>query len=108
MEAAVASFGIWQIFLFITAILAFLMPFFVLRIRNEAIQTNKKLDEIASLLRSQHDIFYEQNERLEKVGKQQGKPAISIKKEKTENICSECLTKNKLYAEHCKKCDMPL
>lgn len=38
------------LFILITAILAFLMPFFVLRIRNEIISMNKKMSKLISLL----------------------------------------------------------
>ena len=39
------------LFLLIAAILAFLMPFFVLRIRNEIISMNKKMSKVVALLR---------------------------------------------------------
>lgn len=48
MDTAFAGFFYMfvAVFMLIVGILAFLMPFFVLRIRNEVIEANKKLTEI--------------------------------------------------------------
>ena len=51
MEPAFAGMGILQIFLFIAGVMALLTPFFVYRIRNESIETNKKLTQLIDLLR---------------------------------------------------------
>lgn len=41
---------IWGIILVIGAVLAFCMPFFVLKIRNQVVEMNKKLSQIIYLL----------------------------------------------------------
>lgn len=82
MEAAVTTFGIWQIFILITFVLAVLMPFFVLRIRNESIKTNKKLDEIISLMSK---------------GEKAKRPADKY-------ICPVCKAENLLTAKKCCRC----
>ena len=53
MEAFGAFYIIVAIFLIIVAILSLLMPFFVLRIRNEIISMNKKMSELIELLAGQ-------------------------------------------------------
>ena len=44
-------FGIF--FLIVSAILALLMPFFVLRIRNEAIKMNKKMSKVVAMIENE-------------------------------------------------------
>lgn len=53
MEAFGLFYIIVAIFLIIVAILSLLMPFFVLRIRNELISMNKKMSELIELLAGQ-------------------------------------------------------
>ncbi|MBW1715844.1 MAG: hypothetical protein JRJ77_08480 [Deltaproteobacteria bacterium] len=53
MEAFGVFYMIVAIFLIIVAILSLLMPFFVLRIRNEIISMNKKMSELIELLAGQ-------------------------------------------------------
>jgi len=50
MEAFGAFSGIIVLFLIIAAILAFLLPFFVFRIRNEMISMNKKMSVLIQAL----------------------------------------------------------
>lgn len=50
METLGAIYIIIVIFLIIVAILAFLMPFFVLKIRNEMIKLNNNMDKVIDLL----------------------------------------------------------
>ncbi len=50
MESLGALSGIITIFIIIAIILAFLMPFFVLRIRNEIISMNQKITELIKIL----------------------------------------------------------
>lgn len=50
----IGALGIWGTFivLFIVAMIGILMPFFIFRIRNEAIKTNKKIDILIELISS--------------------------------------------------------
>ena len=50
MESLGEFSAIVTVFLIIVAILAFLMPFFVLRIRNEMIKLNEKMTKVIELL----------------------------------------------------------
>jgi preprotein translocase subunit Sec63 len=54
MDELVTFFGGGTIFIFvlITAILAFLMPFFVFRIRNEIISMNQKISKLVKIMGS--------------------------------------------------------
>ena len=104
MDELAATGGIFGVFIIITAIVAFLMPFFVLRIRNESIKTNKKLDEIAGLIRDQYNVLYDQNTHLESANKEKGTKATRALLTKSKNICRVCDTENKPGAEKCRGC----
>jgi len=49
-EVGVFLFLLFKIFTFIAVILAIFIPFFIYRIRNEIIRTNRKLDAVVDLL----------------------------------------------------------
>ena len=56
MQVMGAFSGLITVFILIAVFLAFLMPFFVLRIRNELISMNKKLSRLIELLSAQENV----------------------------------------------------
>ncbi len=84
MEAFGALSGIVGIFIIIVAILAFLMPFFVLRIRSEMIKLNKNMEKVIELLGGK------------------ASPTKNIK------VCPHCNAKNRQEDYTCLNCGKPL
>ncbi|MBL7205580.1 MAG: zinc ribbon domain-containing protein [Desulfobacteraceae bacterium] len=78
--------------LFVAAILALLMPFFVLRIRNEMISINKKMSTLINLLQN--------SEFKDDMGKIEG----SKYSERMIKICPDCGRKNRLEDNTCTNC----
>lgn len=85
--AAIGGIGslILLLFLFVVAVLAFLMPFFVFRIRNEVIAVNRKLDRLIDLLSAA------------------GTSAAGGK-----TICPSCGALNRMGDSKCIRCQQPL
>jgi len=92
MEALGALSGIFFLFMVVVAILAFLLPFFVLRIRNEMIKLNENMVRVIELLGGQslHD------------NGGQGNPTKKIK------VCPYCGTKNRAMDYTCVSCSKPI
>jgi hypothetical protein len=82
MEALFTAYGIWGLIIVVLAVLAALMPVFVLKIRNETISINKKLSKIIMLLEGSEDTT------LSKLTK----------------VCPFCQTKNKALDLVCTNC----
>lgn len=79
------------IFTLIALILAILMPFFVLRIRNEMIENNRKMERL-----------------IEAVGGERKRGFFEPKEIENPIYCPDCHTKNKNTETHCVNCSMPL
>jgi len=90
MEFMGAFSGIITFFILIAVILALLMPFFVLRIRNELISMNKKMSELVELLSAQKNIESR---------------AGSIEKTK---VCPHCNGRNRQEDQVCLSCGKPI
>ena len=75
------------------AIMAFCVPFFVYRLRCEAISANQKLGAILRL--------------LERNAAPQAKPDTATACSAT-NVCPNCQTKNCQEADFCAQCGLPL
>lgn len=93
MEGLGSLSGIVIIIVFIAAVLAFLMPFFVLRIRNEIISMNLKMTELVKILGGGNT--NPSNLEVTKSGKK-------IKK------CMKCGTNNRLEDYKCVSCGAPV
>ena len=93
MEDLGALSGIVTIIILIVAVLAFLMPFFVFRIRNEMISMNQKMTELIKILGS-NNINYS-NIEVTKSGKK-------IKK------CIHCGANNRFEDVKCMSCGAPI
>lgn len=93
MEGLGALSGFVTIIFIIAAILAFMMPFFVLRIRNEIISMNQKMTELVKILGGNNSNY--SNIEVTKSGKK-------VKK------CSQCGTNNRLEDYKCMSCGAPL
>ena len=89
MEGAVALSGIWMLFLLIVGILALLMPFFVLRIRNEVISMNQKMSILVKSLGASDESLVETNSTK------------GVKR------CRSCGAKNRLDDHACINCGRP-
>jgi predicted nucleic-acid-binding Zn-ribbon protein len=93
MEGLGALSGIVSILILIAVILAFLMPFFVLRIRNEIISMNQKMAELVKILGGTNKNY--SNVELTKSGRK-------LKK------CMQCGTLNRYEDDKCMNCGAPL
>jgi hypothetical protein len=93
MEGLGSLSGIAAIFILIVAVLAFLMPFFVLRIRNEMISMNQKMSELVKILGGNKTNY--SNIEVTSSGKK-------VKK------CLQCGTKNRFEEYKCMGCGEPL
>lgn len=109
MEALGAFSGIIILFILIAAILAFFMPFFIFRIRNELIDlnkktgaTNEKLSEIITLLEIQFKESPKITNPTIEVKEikcyicQEKFPSTQIKQINRKPICFLCREKNNL------------
>ena len=85
--------GIVTIVILIAVVLAFLMPFFVLRIRNELISMNQKMTELVKILGGSNT--NNSNVEFTKSGK------------KVKN-CMQCGTNNRYEDYTCMKCGSAL
>ncbi len=85
MEAS----GILSIILLVAAILAVFIPFFILKIRNQVISINEKMDKIIELLGGES----------RKVDKVDGKPIWH---------CIRCGAKNRMEDSACINCGGPV
>jgi hypothetical protein len=81
------SFPLLAILVLIFCIASFLLPFFVLRIRNEVISMNKKLDKFLNI---------------------QEQTTTSIPVKRREKICTNCSARNRLEDYTCTSCSNPL
>ena len=86
MEGLLAGSGILTIIVFVVAVLAFLMPFFVLKIRNQVVSINQKMDTIIELL-----------------GGESGEVFPSGVK-----FCTDCGAKNRMEDGRCINCSKPI
>ncbi len=93
MEGLGALSGIATIFILIAIVLAFLIPFFVFRIRNEMISMNQKMSELVRILGGNKTNY--SNVEVTSSGKQ-------VKK------CLYCGIKNRLEDSKCVACGMPI
>jgi hypothetical protein len=80
------------VLILVAAVLALLMPFFVLRIRNEIISMNKKMTALINILRD--------NESITNIARIED-PGYSGRMMK---ICPECGRKNRLEDTRCTNC----
>jgi len=83
MDNMGGAFVLLPIVIIISAVLLFLLPFFVFKIRNQTIEMNKKMNQIIELL-----------------GGRAGDPRYKI--------CPKCQTKNRLTDYSCISCGGPL
>lgn len=90
MEALGGLYLIVWLFLIVAAILAFLMPFFVLRIRNEMIKLNKNMSQLIELLSGQRGQEFQ------------------LDPEKDMKTCPTCGKKNRNEDYNCMYCGEPL
>ena len=84
MEAS----GILSIILLVVAVLAFFIPFFILKIRNQVISINEKMDKIIQLLKGESleaEVF-----------------PTNVK------FCTKCGTKNRMEDGTCMNCSNPI
>ncbi len=95
MEGLGTLSGIATIFILIVAALAFLMPFFVLRIRNEMISMNQKMSELIKILGGNKTDYSDSNIDVTSSGK------------KIKN-CPQCGTKNRFEDYNCMACSASL
>ena len=93
MDALGAFSGIVIIFLIIVAILAFLMPFFVLRIRNEMIKLNRNVAEAVDILERHFG---------------ESVSDITVYPDNKINLCQSCGRKNRQGDLNCSDCGAPL
>lgn len=93
MEGLGSLSGIVIIIILIAAVLAFLMPFFVFRIRNEMISMNQKMTELVKILGCSNTNI--SNVDVTKSGKK-------IKK------CMQCGTNNRFEDYNCMSCGAPI
>ncbi|MBC2704860.1 hypothetical protein [Desulfobacula sp.] len=93
MEGLGAFSGIVTIVILIAAVLAFLMPFFIFRIRNEIISMNQKMTELVKILGGSNK--NDSNIEFTKSGKK-------VKK------CMQCGTNNRYEDYNCMKCGSAL
>ncbi|MFH1215995.1 MAG: Ran-binding zinc finger domain-containing protein [Pseudomonadota bacterium] len=97
IAGGMAGLGIIYVFFIIAAaVLAFFVPFFIFRIRNETIKTNKKLDQIIDLLSRQHT--------PNKITEGQGE----LDTNKGFVPCPSCNLKNRATDPHCYQCGYTL
>lgn len=101
MEAFMEAFSglvalVVVVFLIALAVLSFLLPFFVFRIRNEMIAMNKKMSELVRIVGGESEVK-ESEGREEKFAK--GEMVA---------ICPHCDTKNSPDELNCLKCGKPL
>ena len=101
MEALLAGSGIITIILLAAAVLAFLIPFFIFKIRNQVISINGKMDRIIELLKGDILGTIETNETGEKV--LPSRPAPDGMK-----YCGYCGELNGRWDENCVKCGKPV
>ena len=95
MEAIGSLSGVVSLIILIAAILAFLLPFFVLKIRNKAISIDRKMDVIIELLGG-GTVNTDAGGILKKIGIQ------------TYKDCPHCGTKNRSDDYTCMACSKPL
>lgn len=93
MEGLGAFSGIVTIVILIAAVLAFFLPFFVLRIRNEIISMNRKMTELVKILGDSNTNY--SNVEFTESGK------------KVKN-CMQCGTNNRYEDYKCMNCGSPL
>jgi len=93
MEGFGALSGIVTIIILIAAVLAFLMPFFVFRIRNEIISMNKKMTELLKIFARN------ENNHSDIEVTSSGK---RVKR------CNQCGAKNRFEDYTCIKCGAPV
>jgi uncharacterized membrane protein len=78
--------GVITIFVLIAIVLAFLMPFFVLRIRNELISMNRKMARLIELLSAREDARGE----VSTSGRIKVCPHCNAKNRQEDHVCLNC------------------
>ena len=92
MEALGAFSGIFILFLIVVATLSLLLPFFVLRIRNEIISVNEKLSTVIRLIGDEQ---------------KDGNVEVDHKGRKVKT-CQHCGLKNRAEDWMCYSCNQPI
>lgn len=86
---------VW-IFITIAGIMAIFIPFWVFRIRNEIIETNRRLSEIARLLKPAA--------AAPQPSATSPQPVVETKPPSVKKVCPECGHSNEDYASMCMAC----
>lgn len=98
MEDASGIALIVGLLVLIYAIVTFLLPFFVLRIRNEMISMNKKITRLVVLLGDEKEV----------VGRNKGQASIQeYEEENLITVCPHCGAENEPDDYNCIKCGKP-
>ena len=82
------------------AVVTFLLPFFVLRIRNEMISMNKKMSQLINIMRDEREV--KESEDKAQVLEEKFAEGEMVA------ICPHCNTKNSPDDLNCLKCGKPL
>lgn len=99
MELLYAA-GVWWILLVFYAVILALLPFFIIRIRNEVIQINRTHQRILALLEAVIP--------KDKKPKPPAEPEVVYDGKKTVRICPDCQTENEMWEKACTKCQRRL
>lgn len=99
MELVLAA-GVWWLLLAIYAIVLLLLPFFVIRIRNEVIQLNRAHQRILALLEAVIP--------ADKKPKPQAEPKVVFTGDRTVRVCPACEKQNEMQDAKCAQCGAKL